>query len=165
MEALFMPFYRLHTSSCTFAHCPLTSSRIDVTSFICPLYNSIAPRTPHMLKVMAKVTLIVTVMMSEWLVTFFCPTPTEITFSGGQRKLCSEYLIERKAQNTKSNENVTRILNRTTTQWICWILKKNITQQSWTRRRIWWQKKWPLLPKVPIFETKKMALRVAKSKF
>ena len=118
MEALFMPFYRLPTSSRTFAHCPLTSSRIDVTSFIFPLYNGIAPRPPHMLKVMAKVALIVTVMMSECLVTFFCPTPTEITFSGGQRKLCSEYIIERKAQNTKSDENISRIPNRIITQWI-----------------------------------------------
>ena len=137
MEALFMPFYRLPTSSRTFAHCPLTSSRIDVTSFIFQHYNGIAPRPPHMLKVMAKVALIVTVMMSEWLVTFFCSTPTEITFSGGQRKLCSEYIIEREAQNTKSNESVTRILNRTTIQWICWILNNNNTQQSWTRRIIW----------------------------
>ena len=69
-----------------------------------------------MLKVMAKVALIVTVMMSECLVAFFCPTPTEITFSGGQRKLCSEYIIERKAQNTKSDKNVSRIPNRITTQ-------------------------------------------------
>ena len=124
------------------------------------LYYHIAPRAPHKVKVMAKVALIVTVMMSEWLVTFFCPTPTEITFSGGQRKLCSEYIIERKAQNTNSNENVTRILIRTTTQWICWILNNNITQQSWTRLRIWWQKCFKLLSKASEISRKSCSYHV-----
>ena len=81
-------------------------------------------------------------------------------FSGGQRKLCSEYIIEGKVQNTKINENVTRIFNRTTTQWICWILKKNITQQSWIRRRIWWQKCFKLPSKASEISRKRYSYHV-----
>ena len=43
-------------------------------------------------------TVMVTAMMTEWLVAFFCATHRDHFFSGARRKLYSEYITEHNAE-------------------------------------------------------------------